>query len=98
MPYYSCAKGQAPALFARVKSSWIRGFAVPADSSLRICANCLQIFANLNLQAHAQTQRSKMLFTPSKRIMQGGPLAKNQIMKKHSVENSVQIFLQKSLT
>jgi len=59
-------QSQVPALFAGVKSSWIRGFAVPAGTGLRRFANYSLIFPSLDLLAHAQTQRSKMLFTPSK--------------------------------
>jgi len=95
MPYFCLCLGQAPALFAGVKSSWIRGFAAPTGPGLRRFANYSRIFASLNLLAHAQTQRSKMLFTPSKRIMQGEPLAENPIVKKHSAKNSVQNILQK---
>ena len=73
-------QSQVPALFAGVKSSWIRGFAVPIRSGLRKFAIHSRIFANLNLLAHVQIQRSKMLFTPSKQIMQGGPLAKKSIL------------------
>ena len=85
-------QSQVPALFAGVKSSWIRGFAVPTCPGLRRFANYSRIFASLYLLAHAQIQRSKMLFTPSKRIMQGEPLAEKPILKKHSDEIFVQIF------